>query len=79
MTEQQEIDRVFSEFWMSIVMNEDGSLNRERVKLELFDYYRVMGEVSRAYDDITVGKFSKPNTRAEYIIDAVNERIESSF
>lgn len=39
----------------------------------LYDFRVVMQEVSKVYDQLTNGKFSKPNTAAEYIIAAVEE------
>lgn len=47
----------------------------QRIKDELLDYMDVLEEVSTVYDSITIGRFSKPNTAARYIIDEVEERI----
>ena len=67
-----DIDKVYMDFWASIVQV-DGKLDKEQIKKELFDYWIVMQEVSKAYCEITGNKFSKPNTKAEHIIEAVDE------
>ena len=70
-----DVDDVYEEFWKSII-EPDGEIDFEQVKKELFDYWVVIHEVSKAYCEITNGKFSKPNTAAEYIIEAVEEYYE---
>lgn len=70
-------DEVYENWWKELVET-DGVLDLKKVKAELFDYYTFMDEVSTAYCDITEGKFSKPNTLAVHIIDAVNERIREA-
>jgi hypothetical protein len=57
------------------ILEKDGALDLDAMKRELHDYQLVMDEVSKAYDDITVGQFSKCNTKAEHIINRVDERI----
>lgn len=70
--------RTYDEFWKELVENPDGSLNRDQVMRELHDYRVVMHEVALAYDDATGGRLSKPNTAAQHIISAVDERIEDA-
>lgn len=67
-----EVEQDFREFWMPLVFK-DGALDLEQVKRELFDYHAVIREVSRVYDHITNGRFSKPNTLAVYIISAAEQ------
>jgi len=46
---------------------------------EMADYLDVIErEVSYAYDAVTFGRFSKPNTAHEYVEEAVQERIEKA-
>lgn len=68
-----DVNQVFEEFWRPLLCDGDGNIDLEAVKLELYDYRIVLQEVSKVYDHITNGKFSKPNTAHEYIIDAVEE------
>lgn len=67
------------EFWRGVLGAEVYDPLPGAVKNELHDYLIVMREVSKAYDEITVGRFSKPNTMAEYIIDRVNERLGEAY
>jgi hypothetical protein len=68
----------YTTFWREIVENLDGTLNRDRVARELADYHDLMGWVTEVYDEVTMGRFSKPNTAPMYIIERVNERIEEA-
>ncbi|TDB76797.1 hypothetical protein E1264_38070 [Actinomadura sp. KC216] len=68
----------YEDFWKGIVEGPHGALNRDQVMRELHDYSVVMHEVSLAYDDVTNGRLSKPNTAARHVIDAVNERIDAA-
>lgn len=61
-------------FWKPI-LEKDGALDLDAMKRELHDYHLIMDEVSKVYDEITAGQFSKCNTEAHHIIDRVNERI----
>jgi hypothetical protein len=72
----KEVEQCYQEFWKDIIEKPDGTIDVEQVKKELYDFRVMMREVRKVYDDVTGGKFSKPNTAAEHIIDAVNERIE---
>lgn len=66
-------DRVYEEFWKKHLEYEDGELNIEQVRKELADYHMLLQEVPKAYSELA--GFSKPHTRAQVIIDAVNERM----
>ena len=73
-----DVNKVYEEFWKFII-ELDGEIDFEQVKRELYDYRIVMQEVSKVYCEITEGKFSKPNTKAEYIIEVVDEYNEESM
>jgi len=45
---------------------------RQEQEDDRYDLGVIIGEVSSVYDELTGGKFSKPNTRADYIIEAAN-------
>src|SRR4030042_4471809 len=51
----------------------------ERLEKELEDERHdlgvICGEVSRVYDQLTFGRFSKPNTAAEHQIEAAEQRV----
>lgn len=69
----KDYEKVYEEFWKELVTHDDGSINMDAIKRELFDFYITIQEVSKTYDAITGGKLSKPNTDSSYIIDAVAE------
>lgn len=58
----EEVEKVYQEFWKDIVENEDGTLNVEQVKKELFDYSKVMENCASAYSEMTCYEISNPNT-----------------
>lgn len=69
----EKYEESYQEFWKDIVENEDGTLNIEQVKKELADYRVLLKEVPKVYDELA--GFSKPHTRADVIINAVNDRM----
>lgn len=68
-----DVESNWENVWKQIVLNEDGTVNLEQVKRELFDYWVCMQEVTRVYDELTCGVLTKPNTQAQYVLDAVAE------
>lgn len=67
-----EVERVWEEFWRDIV-TDHGEPNLDLIKRELFDYHTALHEVPKVYDAITHGRFTKPNTTAQVILDCVEE------
>lgn len=72
----QDYEGTFDEFWRDIVCNSDGSLNVEQVKKELHDYRFMIRNTSEAFDEVTGGQISKPNTLAFEVASVVEERIQ---
>lgn len=66
-----DVESNWENVWKQIVLNEDGTVNLGQVKRELFDYWACMQEVTRVYDELTCGVLTKPNTQAQYVLDAV--------
>lgn len=73
----QDYTETYNDFWREIVENPDGTLNLDQIMRELHDYSVVMREVSLAYDAVTGGRLSKPNTAYGHVVDAVDERIQA--
>lgn len=73
-TTDPEVQQVWDEFWSPLVAP-DGAVDLEQIKRELFDWHTAMDQVSRAYCDITGGRFSKPNTAAGWIVSAHEEAV----
>jgi len=65
---------------VAMIAERDAGLVRLRAEnKEMADYLDVIErEVSYAYDAVTFGRFSKPNTAHEYVEEAVQERIEKA-
>jgi hypothetical protein len=69
-------EETFEEFWRELVCNPDGSLNVDAVKRELHDYRFLMRNTAEAFDAVTGGRISKPNTMAFEVESVVEERIQ---
>jgi hypothetical protein len=72
---KKETEEVYEYFW-KIIVEKDGNINIDAIKKELHDYYIAIQEVGKVYDYITMGKLTKPNTDAQYIIDELEKRFE---
>lgn len=71
----KKVEKVFNEFWSEIVCNPDGTLNKEQVMKELYDFHFVLENVPKVYCHITGNKLSKPNYDAQVVIDAFEEHL----
>ena len=74
-----EVEEKWESFWKSIVCNKDGSLNMEQIKKELFDYSTVMDCASKAFDAVTGGRLSKPNSDPGWVEQFAEEHYRSIF
>lgn len=82
----EDYETTYEEFWKELVENPDGSLNVDQVKRELHDYECLLSEVPQVFCHVTGGLISKPNTKAEYVIEEfenfvdreVDERVEEA-
>lgn len=61
------------EFWDSLILNPDGTVNMDAVYDELSDYRQMMYHTSRVYYDITCGMISKPNTHSSDVLSQSSE------
>jgi hypothetical protein len=48
-------------------------LTDEEAANELHDWYVALHEVPKVYHELTGGRFTKPNTMAQYVIEAARE------
>lgn len=67
-----DVEDNYNNFWKDI-LEVNGQINLEQLKKELYDYACMIREVSIVYDTLTMGRISKPNTKAQVVIDEVNE------
>jgi hypothetical protein len=70
-------NEVFETFWKEIIIDEDGNINMDQLKLELLDFYNMINEVPKVYSAVTGGILSKPTWDAEYVLDYFNEKYGS--
>lgn len=73
-----DVARVFQDFWAPLVCP-DGTWDLGQVKRELYDYHAMIAEVTKVYDTLTCGRFTKPNTAAEHILSEVEERTQEAI
>lgn len=76
-TDMPDYVQTYDRYWRSIV-EKNGHLDLDQVQRELHDYCVVMEQVSLAYDDVTGGRISKPNTAAVHVIGEVTERLQQA-
>lgn len=69
---EPEVEETYADFWRDIV-EVDGQLNVDQVKAELHDYRMVLSEVPRVYVNITRGRISKPHTKADAVLQVVED------
>lgn len=70
--EPPEYLKAYDEFWKGIVENPDGTLNKDQVARELFDYRHLMDSAGEVYCELS--GFSKPNTAPGYVIEEARRR-----
>lgn len=71
----KDYEKEYELFWKSIVENEDGTLNLDQIKRELYDYGELMHAASTVYCEITNSRISKPNTDPYDVISVANDVI----
>lgn len=74
MTVDPEVEQVYQEFWKDIICNEDGSINVEQLKKELYDCSRMMDNVPIVYSEVTGGTLSYPTYKAETVVNIFREK-----
>lgn len=73
----KDVEENWQKFWKPLCTNTDGTLNVEQIKKELFDYSIVMGCASRAFDLVTGGRISKPNTDPQEVYSQAYTHFEN--
>lgn len=69
-----EAEKVYQEFWKDIICNEDGSININQLKKELYDCSRMMDNVPTVYCEVTGGLLSYPTYKAETVLNIFREK-----
>ena len=65
---KQEVQEKYISFWKDIVENDDGTLNKEQVMRELYDFSVLIGNIQKVYCHITGGYASNPLTDPDVVI-----------
>ena len=61
------INAVYYSIWKGIVEKEDGTLDKDLVKRELYDFSILIQNVQEVYDHITDGKIKNPEAPAKEV------------
>lgn len=69
-----DVEQVYEDFWEEIICDSDGNIDIEQVKKELCDYYNILQQVPKVYNEITGGWLSKPSYQAETVLDVFREK-----
>lgn len=76
---KESIDEEFKTFWVPIIFDEEnGKLNLEQLKKELYDYSMLLENVPKVYCEVSGGKISKPNTDPNEVISAFNDLLNDA-
>ncbi len=73
----QDYEERYEETWRTIVENPDGTLNRDQVMRELFDFTTVMTEASKVYEELA--GLTKPNTAAEHVLEGADRKYREQY
>jgi hypothetical protein len=60
-------------FWKPRVTNDDGTIDMEKLKRELFDFSTLMESAAEVYEHVTGGAVSKVNTLPEVVCSLADE------
>lgn len=73
----KDYEESWESFWKEICTKEDGSLNIDQIKRELFDYSYLMKQAARVYSE--VAGLSKTNYDATTIIKEYENKLNERF
>ena len=76
---QEDVDRIFDDFWRPILTGNGDEVDLELVKKELYDYHFVMCEVVKVYDHITNSTLTKPNYKADSVISVYENCVQDAI
>ena len=80
---EEEYKKTWSKYWKKEVTNPDGTLNEDKIKRELHDYYVCMVNVQQVYLFVSGNKINNPLTLAKnmkaFIAKQFNNFYETGF
>lgn len=74
--DQKHVDEIYETFWKNLVENPDGTLNKEQVKRELYDYRKLIHNIPKIFCHITGGKVPKHLTDPSVVISLADEHYD---
>jgi hypothetical protein len=72
----QDYEKTYHDHWKDTIEHNDGTLNRDQIMRELHDYWFLLDQVPRVYDEVTGSRCSKPNTKAHAVIGCFQEYLQ---
>lgn len=73
-TTDKSAEEIWQEEWKEICTDEQGNIDLEQIKKELSDFSMMLEEVPKVYCHITDSTLSKPNYKAQAVIDVFEDR-----
>lgn len=67
-----DVELIYQRHWRDII-EPYGIVDIEAMKRELYDYWQVLSEVPKVYDDITGGMVTRPDAPAYHVIAVAYE------
>jgi hypothetical protein len=75
----ENVQKVWDEFWVDILCKEDGLLDLDQMKRELSDYHMLLQNMPSILMEATGGRVSKPNTDRSVVIQLIQEEQQRLF
>lgn len=77
--EDKEVLDNYENFWKEIVENPDGTINKDQIAKELYDFSRLISNLSSLYSYITGGMVSKPMTNVSAVTSLFEEELQEAY
>jgi hypothetical protein len=75
----ENVQKVWDEFWADLLTQEDGSMDYDQLKKELSDYHMLLENMPSILMEATGGRVSKPNTDRSVVIGLIQEYQQRLF
>jgi hypothetical protein len=72
---EQEVERVWREFWRPALVDRRGKLDPAKLKRELYDLHHLIHAAPSVYSHVTGGMIQDPCASAEAVIAAAESRV----
>lgn len=69
-------EKLYEEFWKSIVENQDGSINKDALMRELSDFHDLIGRHTEVVSAVTGGMLSYANYPSKTIIRVFEDHVQ---